>query len=87
MIVRIGGDEFMVFIKNCTKETAFERVEMIRKSMAEEIEAYDFNFSYGSCSLKDGVSKAFSKSDELLYEMKKEKREDNCQIIIDGKGD
>ena len=87
MIVRIGGDEFMVFIKNCTKETALERIEMIRKSMAEEIEAYDFNFSYGSCSLKNGVSQAFSKSDELLYEMKKEKREDNCQIKIDGKGD
>jgi diguanylate cyclase (GGDEF)-like protein len=77
MIVRIGGDEFMIFMKNCREETALNRVERIRKAMIDEIKGYDFNFSYGSCSLKNGITQAFSKTDELLYEMKKRKKRIN----------
>ena len=87
MLVRIGGDEFMIFMKNCSEETALKRVEMIKNTMADEIEAYDFNFSYGSYNLKDGITKAFSKADELLYDMKKLKKVDECDINDEVKGD
>lgn len=87
MIVRIGGDEFMIFMKNCSQEIALKRVENIRKTMADEIEAYDFNFSYGSCSLKSGIKQAFSKADEVLYDMKNEKKPDDYNINDEAKGD
>jgi len=87
IIVRIGGDEFMIFMKNCSKETALSRVEMIRNAMIEDIKDYDFNFSYGSCSLKNGISQAFSKADEFLYEMKKEKKGEECDTKAKVKGD
>ena len=80
IIVRIGGDEFMIFMKNCSEETALKRIELIRSAMTDEIEDYDFNFSYGSYNLKNGVSQAFSKADELLYEMKKKKKATECDI-------
>ena len=55
--------------------------------MIKEIKGYDFNFCYGSCSLKNGVTQAFSKADEGLYDMKKEKKADACHSKSETKGD
>jgi len=76
ILIRIGGDEFMIVMKNCSETTVISRVEKIRQMITESVERYHFSFSYGHCSLKKGIAEAFSKSDELLYQMKNARKED-----------
>jgi len=62
-------------MKNCNETTVISRVEKIRQMITESVERYHFSFSYGYCSLKKGIAEAFSKSDELLYQMKTARKE------------
>lgn len=87
MLIRIGGDEFMIVMKNCSETTAIARVEKIRQMMAQTIERYDFSFSYGHCSLQNGITDAFSTSDERLYRMKNARKQKDCSLEQKGKGD
>lgn len=74
---RIGGDEFMVFMKNTTKEVTEQRAKELNKSLCRKFEKDGKTISI-SCSIgiayypKDGIDydALVSNADDALYQAK-----------------
>ena len=81
---RIGGEEFIILLKDTVKEEAISIAERLRKSI-EEIEIEDINvtISLGITCLKedDTVELFFSRGDKALYKAKHSGK--NCFIVDD----
>lgn len=75
---RIGGDEFMVFMKNATKEVAMNRAAALNEAMRKTFEKDGISITI-SCSIgvalysKDGAdyTTLFTNADACLYEAKR----------------
>ncbi|MFA9377634.1 MAG: diguanylate cyclase [Lachnotalea sp.] len=88
MIGRVGGDEFLVLMKNVEKkEDVFEKAEELRKTfennLCEDDITYKLSVSIGISMIinnKYDFRALFNKADEALYEAKNEGR--NKVIII-----
>ncbi len=68
VIIRYGGDEFIIILKNCTLEHAEGIAEKI---FAEFKNRYGCDFSYGVSICEEGFNHAVAKADEKMYHMKK----------------
>lgn len=77
IVCRFGGEEFIVFLKNHTKQSGFEVAERMRKMIAEQIVAFEHEqlrvtVSIGG-SLKErlkDVELAIRQADAALYKAK-----------------
>lgn len=76
VVIRFGGDEFLVLLKSCKKSKAKEIVERIKKYLLDNDE-FDFKiaFSYGIESVNkiNKIYKAIQKADRKMYNLKNNK--------------
>lgn len=86
MVVRYGGDEFLIVFVNISKEVFSQRLEQIRKSVsAAEMKKYPqikLSVSIGGAYGKAEVKNLLYKADSMLYRAKISK--DSVSISQDG---
>lgn len=82
-IIRFGGDEFLIFMGNCTLSDAIEKMHNVEEKIEKESFfvresniSIPVSFSYGISSIqsKEKFDKAILKADKELYEMKARKK-------------
>ena len=81
MVLRYGGDEFLLMFEEIPEKVFQQKLEDIRKeiAMADVPEYKEIRLStsvggvYGNCKVRDGVVEA----DMLLYQAKRQK---NCVV-------
>ncbi|MFW5888935.1 MAG: diguanylate cyclase domain-containing protein [Bacillota bacterium] len=73
--IRMGGDEFLLIVKEATKEKVNKIIVKLQSMTKAEDELKSIGFSYGyALSSKDkSTSYTLSKADEKLYKMKNER--------------
>ncbi|MGM0379097.1 MAG: diguanylate cyclase [Bacillota bacterium] len=76
VVIRFGGDEFLVLLKSCKKSKAKEIVQRIKRYLLDN-DKFDFeiSFSYGIESVNDidKIYKAIQKADRKMYNLKNKK--------------
>ncbi len=72
MIVRYGGDEFLLILENCTKKDAVTIVQRIRETFRKESKPYHLTFSFGVERVTKNLATALKKADAKMYSMKEQ---------------
>jgi len=76
IVVRYGGEEFLIFMPNANKKEAFIAVAKIRAALHK---GYDFTFSAGIADEGKTLAESIALADERLYEAKRSGRD---RIVI-----
>ena len=85
---RLGGDEFLLFIRNAAREEAESRVREIigrfseKKNKDPEISAASLSAGMVMCTPADTYSSAYNKADKALYHVKQNGKSD-CSFYRD----
>ena len=80
LLIRYGGEEFLIFMPNTTKEEANILLTKIKKLLSsDKKKPIEFTFSAGIADEYSYLSEMIKKADERLYKAKKEGRN---RIII-----
>ncbi len=74
LVIRYGGEEFLIFMPNTTKEEAYIILHKIKNSI-KDVEGIKFTFSAGVANEGETVAEVIKKADERLYEAKKTGRD------------
>ena len=69
-VIRYGGDEFLIILRDCTKKDAVSILERVKKSFEKETADYGVTFSYGVEKVENDIEKALKKADSKMYSMK-----------------
>ncbi len=72
LVVRLGGDEFLIILKDCEIEKAREIVSRIKEEFEKSDELRP-SFSYGISEIGKDIKFAISLADRNMYEMKNQK--------------
>ena len=72
-LVRYGGEEFLIFMPNTTKEEAFVVLHKIKNTL-KSVDGIKFTFSSGIADEGDTLAEMIKIADERLYKAKKEGR-------------
>lgn len=77
MVIRYGGDEFFIFLENCTQEDAEKRLNEIRESLVEIGKKYgltNLSMSFGITEHNplDSLEKTVELADQILRENKQD---------------
>ena len=70
IVIRLGGDEFLIILKNCRLDKAKEILERIKEEF-EKSDELKPSFSYGISEISGDVKAAINAADEKMYDMKK----------------
>ncbi len=69
LIIRMGGDEFLLVFKDCSEEKAKEIMEKCLEDFRNSHELHP-TFSYGVKNAGENLNKSIREVDTLMYEMK-----------------
>ncbi len=69
LIIRYGGEEFLVFMPNTTKEEAYIVLHKIKNSL-QIVDGIKFTFSAGIANEGETLAEMIKKADERLYKAK-----------------
>ncbi len=72
MVIRYGGDEFILVLKDCDEDKALSIAEMISKNFTEKT---GVSASYGVSSIGKAPIEALAEADFRMYDMKRKKKE------------
>lgn len=78
-IGRLGGDEFLIVLRNCSEDMAKKKIEEVLKNFPpfspedDPSKSMDVSFSYGVEEWRKGMSlgEVIKRADEKMYKMKK----------------
>lgn len=77
IFARVGGDEFVVLLLDCTERNTRERMEKIRLQLSAKFNPL-FSFSYGvayaSGSRDDSLEQIFHRADQAMYQDKQARK-------------
>jgi GGDEF domain-containing protein len=73
-LVRIGGDEFVCALGNCTRAVADNRFEQIRATMRAAQPRGSVSVGFAELRPDDTVTELVGRGDAALYEAKRGKR-------------
>lgn len=86
LVGRLGGEEFLIILKNCTQQQAYEKVLTLNASMYEiakqlnlEKNIISFSAGLGYCMRQHNLDEQLKKADDALYVAKNQGRN---RIII-----
>ncbi len=68
IFIRYGGDEFVIILNGCDKESAVEIVEEIRRNFESTT---GLDFSYGISDFRGNLIESIKSADRRMYEMKR----------------
>jgi diguanylate cyclase (GGDEF)-like protein len=83
IVVRMGGDEFIMLLRDSKADNAPDVIGRINKKMDEDIQLRQIGFSYGIQQCVQPFNESIMVADESMYQMKREKGKDNDYKIID----
>lgn len=72
-VCRWGGEEFLIFLKNCDDEDAYGKANLLREKIMELSDEFGFEItmSFGVSNLSDRtLEEAIKNADEAMYESK-----------------
>lgn len=72
-VCRWGGEEFLIFLKNCDDEDAYGKANLLREKIMELSDEFGFEItmSFGISNLSDNtLEDAIKNADEAMYESK-----------------
>ena len=72
-VCRWGGEEFLIFLKNCDDEDAYGKANLLREKIMELSSEFGFQItmSFGVSNLSDStLEDAIKNADEAMYESK-----------------
>ena len=72
-VCRWGGEEFLIFLKNCDDEDAYGKANLLREKIMELSDEFGFEItmSFGESNLSDNtLEDAIKNADEAMYESK-----------------
>ena len=72
-VCRWGGEEFLIFLKNCDDEDAYGKANILREKIMELSDEFGFQItmSFGVSNLSDNtLEDAIKNADEAMYESK-----------------
>jgi len=72
-VCRWGGEEFLIFLKNCDDEDAYGKANLLREKIMELSDEFGFEItmSFGVSNLSDStLEDAIKNADEAMYESK-----------------
>lgn len=72
-VCRWGGEEFLIFLKNCDDEDAYGKANLLREKIMELSDEFGFEItmSFGVSNLSDNtLEDAIKNADEAMYESK-----------------
>ena len=72
-VCRWGGEEFLIFLKNCDDEDAYGKANLLREKIMELSDEFGFEItmSFGISNLSDNtLADAINNADEAMYESK-----------------
>ncbi|PSU58796.1 GGDEF domain-containing protein [Photobacterium phosphoreum] len=72
VIIRFGGDEFVILLNSHVIKNVHQRIEQLRQNIEWYFNRKEtqLSFSYGVASLQDGVELALKAADEAMYKQK-----------------
>jgi diguanylate cyclase (GGDEF)-like protein len=73
LIIRMGGDEFLVILKDCTKDKANEIFERLSLTFMTNHPLHP-TFSYGILTFEKSFSETLKNVDTLMYKMKESRK-------------
>ncbi len=74
-VIRYGGDEIIVYFKECTETEALDKIKKIQDKII--LLCNEIDISYGIVKYKNNIFHTLTEADNMMYEMKKNKR--NCR--------
>ncbi|MGH0052222.1 MAG: GGDEF domain-containing protein, partial [Sphaerochaetaceae bacterium] len=85
VIVRMGGDEFLLFLPSCTADCAFDQLEKVNATLMKESTQKGYpilwSFSYGCVEVppkdRESLDTMITKADALMYVQKKKFKKNN----------
>lgn len=84
VIIRYGGDEFLIILYDCTAEGAIQYMNRVRRSIQMDLNnpSMRFTISNGICEYNGNFRETLRHADEALYEVKENGR--NSQRVWTG---
>ncbi|MBP3888634.1 MAG: GGDEF domain-containing protein [Cellulosilyticum sp.] len=80
-VIRIGGDEFLIFIENCNETKIIEQLERVKAAITDfnlkNHKGYELKFSYGILEYqkeRENIKQFLIRLDKLMYEQKNKKK-------------
>jgi len=83
MVVRMGGDEFIMLLRDFKADNVLDVIGRINKKMDEEIQLRQIGFSYGIKQCVQPFNECMMDADESMYQMKRDKGKEHNYKIID----
>ncbi len=84
-VARWGGEEFIIIIKHCTAQQAFEKMEKLRTVIADhdfpDVSKVTVSFGIALSRNTDTPETLMERSDKCLYQAKEQGR--NCVVVAD----
>ena len=74
LVIRYGGDEFILILNAASIEDAERIMERIEQQFTDGCEKDWLGFSYGISQIESSVDESLARADEKMYEMKKGKK-------------
>ncbi|ABR30714.1 diguanylate cyclase [Thermosipho melanesiensis] len=69
LFIRMGGDEFLIILKNSTKKEAEQTIQKIHEEFKNSFE-FKPTFSWGISTVKSSIENSIRIADNLMYKMK-----------------
>ncbi len=76
-VCRWGGEEFLIFLKNCDDNDAYDKASLLREKIMELSDkfGFDITMSFGVSNLSDNtLEDAIKNADEAMYKSKENGR-------------
>ena len=81
LIIRTGGDEFILLLKDMNLPEAENIILRIRQQFIRAVLDERIDFSYGIVSIQDSLEITMRKADEKMYQMKRARK--NLVLVAD----
>ena len=74
LVVRYGGDEFLILMKEANRDIVEKIIERIRNHFRRNLNIPNVDFSYGFCNINENDALDIAELDKGMYAMKEEKK-------------
>lgn len=77
ILARVGGDEFIVLLPDCTLDVATRKMEHIRQALTEDVDTpflFSYGVAYASKDTAESVEEIFRRADQAMYRNKEAKK-------------
>jgi len=79
-IIRLGGDEFLIILKNADEVVAKKIISRIRTEFKNQFDNEKVDISFGILRYQADFEKSYNQVDKMMYKMKLNKKDNRVEI-------